>query len=145
MTTNNKHEIAKLLYTANNLPQTDIITKLDISQQQLNTWANEGCWDKLRDVLASTKDEQLRILYRQLTNLNKSIMDGAGFPSDKEANTQKRLATSIKHIESETSIGSTVMVAKEFTNWLLQEDEKLAKTIILYFETYIKNKLKFDS
>jgi uncharacterized protein YjcR len=143
MTNNDKQELARLLYTSNALPEKDIIKKLEISQQILTTWAKEGLWDNLREVVSITKNEQLRILYRQLVNLNKSIMDGSGFPTDKEANIQKKLTVAISNIENETSIGNTVMVAQEFTTWLLSSDEHLAKTIVLHFDAFIKEKMSF--
>ena len=138
----NNHEIAKLLFTNNHCTQKEIATKLDITEEQISSWVITGDWESLRQVLANTKHEQLRTLYAQLTNLNKAIIENMGYPSSEEAMTQKRLASSIKYLETETSIGNTIMVAKEFTTWLLPDDENLAKTITTYFDTFIKQKLK---
>ncbi len=138
----NKQEVAKLLYTNNHCTAKEIAEKLEITEEQIKTWIKTEGWSELQQVLFNSKHEQLRICYKQLTNLNKAILDGIGYPTADEAITQKRLASSIKLLETETSIGNTIMVAKEFTTWLLDDDEKLAKTIIISFDAFIKQKLK---
>ncbi len=103
-----------------------------------------GEWKNYCAKLIADKDEQLRLFYEQLGNLNTSIMQGAGYPNDKEANIQKKLAASIAEIETSTSVGQIIKVAKEFILWIKNDNLELAKSITVVFDGFIKSKLIND-
>ncbi len=100
-----------------------------------------GEWENYCAKLIADKDEQLRLFYVQLGNLNTAIMQGSGFPTDKEANIQKKLAASIAEIETSTNVAQIVKVAKEFILWIKTDNLELAKSITLIFDGFIKSKL----
>ena len=142
MANTEKQEYAKILYTGNVLSKEEISEKLEISAQQLNNWIKEGLWQELHTLLLTTKDQQLQLLYEQLNNLNRAIMAGKGYPTAQEACSLKVLTQVINNLETTNSIGSTICVGKEFTAWLRKKDNSLGKTVTVFFDTYIKQKIK---
>ncbi len=147
LSNSDKKELAKLLFTSNNLSQKEIATRVDITEATMSKWVNEEMWEDLKKSLQVTKDEQLRLMYKQLSNLNEDVMneEGKGYPDSKQANTQKMLAASIRELETETNIGQIIQVAMEFTKWVpgdTNEENELRKTIVRLFDDFIKHKMK---
>jgi transcriptional regulator with XRE-family HTH domain len=140
--TGDKKELAKILFTSTSLTLKEIAEKTGVTEMSVAQWAKAGMWEEYRKSMLTTRDEQLRLLYEQLANLNAAIMDGAGYPTDKEVNTQKKLAASIASLEKDTSVGQVIQVAKEYIDWLKKGNLQLAKDTALLFDGFINDKLK---
>jgi hypothetical protein len=137
-----KKELAKLLFTNNDCSPKEIAARTAVTESTINKWIIEGNWETLKHSLLLTKDLQLRLFYQQLGNLNNAVMQGVGYPTTKEADVQKKLTASIHALETETNIAQVIQVAKDFTTWLPNDDMELVKTILLLFDSYIKQQLK---
>lgn len=144
-TNNDKKELAKLLYTRNNLNQKEIAVRVGVTEKTLGVWIRDGAWEDFRKSLLVTKDEQLSFFYNQLDSLNKAIdarPEGFQFATSKEADVQSKLTASIKRLETETNVGQIIDVAKLFISWLSPNDLVQAKAITKLFDAFIKERLK---
>ncbi|MFV8392755.1 terminase gpP N-terminus-related DNA-binding protein [Flavobacterium sp. LB2P6] len=62
--------------------------------------------------------------------------------TSKDADAILKITTSIKRLETETSIGDTVEVARNFIEFVRPQDLELAKTITNLFDVFITAKMK---
>ncbi len=116
--------------------------KVGVSEITIGKWAKLGKWEDKRVSLLTTKSHQLAFLYNQLQNINKTIAerDENNFASTKEANTIIQLTAAIKNLETETSLGDIIQVAKDLVDFVRENDLELAKTIAITFDQYINTK-----
>ena len=72
-------EYAKFLFTEKNFTQKEIAEKADVTEKTLAKWIseNDGEWKKLKTSLLTTKPQQLKSLYDQLTRINEEIRSRA--------------------------------------------------------------------
>lgn len=115
--------------------------KVGVSEKTLREWAKKGKWEGKRVSLLTTKSHQLSFLYNQLQNINKTIADRDenNFADTKEANTIIQLTAAIKNLETETSLGDIIQVAKDFIDFVGKNDLELSKTIAKQFDIYINS------
>ncbi|MBP4140028.1 DDE transposase family protein [Flavobacterium geliluteum] len=136
-------EYAKSLYIGGGLTQKEIAERVSVTEKTLTKWIKEGKWDNLKKSLLTTKQNQLSFLYDQLDFLNTDISKrDFKVAVGKEADTIIKLTASINRLETETSIGDTVEVARNFIEFVRHQDLELAKTITNFFDVYITAKMK---
>lgn len=63
-------------------------------------------------------------------------------PTSKEADIIAKITTSIKRLETETSVGDTIEVAKKVIQFIQSVDSAFAKTLTDYFDAYINSIVK---
>ncbi|MBY0244495.1 MAG: putative DNA-binding transcriptional regulator [Sphingobacteriaceae bacterium] len=140
-----KKELAKLLYTKEGITtQKELALRVGVSERTMSKWVNSESWETLRESLVVTKEQQLRMLYMQLTELTDNInsrTEGSRFPNSKEADVYVKLTSAIKQMESENSIADIIEVAKGFLNFLRVEDFELSQRVGNFFDGFIKQKL----
>lgn len=145
MKTTEKKEWAKLLFTKEGLSQTEVAARTGVSKVTINKWVASGEWNKLRQSLLVTRDEQLRRLYMQLDELNTAIMQreqGSRFANSKEADTISKLTVSIRTLETDASIADIVEVCKRILNYLRPISPEKAREVAMIFDDFIKEALK---
>lgn len=145
MKTDQRKELAKLLFVNEQLTQREIAQRVGVSEKTFSRWVNEGQWRKLRQSLLVTKEEQLRRIYDQIDELNTAIASrepGQRYANTKDADTLSKLTSAAKSLESEASISDIVSVAKRFLNWLRPQDIEKAKEISSLIDAFIKDQLK---
>lgn len=136
-------EYAKSLYIGGGLTQKEIAERVSVTEKTLAKWIKEGKWDNLKKSLLTTKENQLSFLYNQLDFLNTDISKrDFKVATGKEADTIAKLSASINRLETETSIGDTVEVARAFIEFVRQQDLELAKVITNLFDVFITAKMK---
>jgi len=137
-----KKEWAKLLYLQpEKITQKELARKVGVSEQTMSHWIVAEKWDRLRQSIIVTKEEQLRRLYIQIDELNATIMcrpEGQRFSVKGEADTLNKLATAAKKLETEASIADIIEVAKRFINWIRITDLDKAKETSSLFDAFIK-------
>ncbi len=138
MNIKDKKELARLLIETRSCSDEHIIEKLGLTNQQLSEWKEKEQWKIPQKTLLSERGGQLLSFYRQLTTLNASVENGLGFPTEKEAMVQRRLAASITHLETEVHIGTVIKVAMDFLLYIRKEDVEEAQRLTLVFDDYIK-------
>lgn len=145
MKSTEKKEWAKLLFTKEGLSQTEVAARTGVSKVTINKWVASGEWNKLRQSLLVTRDEQLRRLYMQLDELNTAIMQreqGSRFANSKEADTISKLTVSIRTLETDASIADIVEVCKRILNYLRPISPEKAREVAMIFDDFIKEALK---
>jgi DNA-binding XRE family transcriptional regulator len=136
-------EYAKSLYIGGGLTQKEIAERVSVTEKTLAKWIKEGKWDNLKKSLLTTKENQLSFLYDQLDFLNTDISKrDFKVAVGKEADTIIKLTASINRLETETSIGDIVEVARNFIEFVRQQDSELAKVITNLFDVFITAKMK---
>lgn len=136
-------EYAKSLYITGGLTQKEIAERVSVTEKTLAKWIKEGKWDNLKKSLLTTKQNQLSFLYDQLDFLNTDISKREfKVAVGKEADTIIKITAAINRLETETSIGDTVEVARNFIEFVRPQDLELAKTITNFFDVFITAKMK---
>lgn len=136
-------EFAKSLFISGGITQKEIASRVSVTEKTLANWIKAGKWDNLKKSLLTTKQAQLSFLYDQLDFLNTDIAArDFKVAVGKEADTIIKLTAAINRLETETSIGDTVEVARHFIEFVRPQDLELAKTITNLFDVFITAKMK---
>jgi DNA-binding XRE family transcriptional regulator len=136
-------EFAKSLYIGGGLTQKEIAARISVTETTLTKWIKVGKWDSLKKSLLTTKQNQLSFLYDQLDYLNTEITKrDSKVATAKEADVIIKLTAAINRLETETSIGDTVEVARNFIEFVRPQNLELAKTITDLFDVFITAKMK---
>lgn len=136
-------EFAKSLFISGGITQKEIASRVSVTEKTLANWIKAGKWESLKKSLLTTKQNQLSFLYDQLEFLNSDISQREfKVATGKEADTIIKLTAAINRLETETSIGDTVEVARNFIEFVRPQDLELAKTITNLFDVFITAKMK---
>lgn len=136
-------EFAKALYIGGGITQKEIAERISVTEKTLTKWIKDGKWESLKKSLLTTKQNQLSFLYDQLDFINTDISKrDYKVAVGKEADTIIKLTAAINRLETETSIGDTVEVARNFIEFVRPQDLELAKTITNLFDVFITAKMK---
>ncbi|WP_435138894.1 phage terminase small subunit-related protein [Formosa sp. A9] len=138
-------EYAKMLYidTSQKLTIKEISERVGVRPGTVSKWINDEEWDKLRKSLMVTRQKMIADLYDQLEWLNDDIKSrDIKVAEAKEANTIAVITSSIKRLETETSIAEVYEVATSFLDFVKPMDFDLYKKLIPVFDAFINAKLK---
>ncbi|GAB6010806.1 helix-turn-helix domain-containing protein [Viscerimonas tarda] len=138
-----KKDWAKMLYTKEYLTQQEIADRVGVSRITINKWINAGNWEQLKVSITITKEEQLKNLYRQLQELNESIIkkpEGERYATASEADTITKLANAIKKMETDLSLAEITSAFGGFVNWLRTLNPNPIKEMAPYLDAYVKSK-----
>lgn len=139
---NDKRQKAKSLYLTGQYDQKEIASIVDISEKTIGKWKQGDDWESMKTSLLTTRENELRRLYKMLNILNNDIDKKAAedIPiNSKEADAVLKLTTAIKNLEIETSIAEKVEVATEFINFVRKENAELAKDITKWFDLFLNS------
>lgn len=145
LTMQQKRDWAKLLFTRENLTQKEIAERVGVSAQSVNKWVKTENWENLKVSITITKDEQLKSLYRQLSELNKYIAErdnGSRFATSSEADTISKLANAIDKMESDIGLSDIITTFRKFLDWMRKTDLSQAQSLAPIFDAFIKDKLR---
>lgn len=144
LTTKQKKEWAQLLFTKENLTQKEIADRVGVSRVTINRWSQDGKWEELKVSVTITREEQLKNLYRQLSQMNKAIAEREElrYPSPGEADTINKLASAIEKMESEVGLSDVLSTFKAFLTWLRKFNIEEAQRLVPLFDDFVKTKLK---
>lgn len=144
ITNEQKKELAKILYTKENLTQAEIAERVGTSRVTIGKWIKSENWEMLKVSITITKEEQLKNLYRQLAELNEVIgnrENGERFPSAAEADTISKLANAIKKMESDVGLDDIISVLSGLLKWLRTFDLERTKELAPILDAFVKSKL----
>lgn len=136
---------AKSLYLTGQYDQKEIAGLVGVSEKTISKWKNDEDWDSLKESLLTTRENELRRLYKMLRILNDAIDDRSdtGIPiNSKEADAVLKLSTAIKNLELETSIADKVEVGMDFINFVRKDDLEFSKRIADAFDLFLKQHMK---
>ena len=146
LTIKEKKGWAKLLYLKSELTQKEIAEKVGVSEKTLSKWVNDEAdnWEILKSSYVITREQELRRIYIQISELNKSISsreDGCRYANSKEADILSKLGAAAKSMEHDASISETITVFKEFTDFVREVDFSKAKELVVFMDAFVKMKL----
>lgn len=137
---------AKLLYTREGvITQKELAERVGISEKTIGLWVKSENWEKERSSVILTKEEELRRVYEQLTELNDLIKDrpkGQRYSDSKEADILIKLSATIKNLETDVSVAEAIEVLKKLINLTRKESLPEAKIITKWSDILIKTLLK---
>lgn len=138
-------EYAKMLFldTTQKLTIKEIAERVSVRANTVSGWIKKEGWERLRKSLMVTRQKMIGDLYDQLEWLNNDIKTRDTKVADKnEANTIAVITSSIKRLETETSIAEVYEVATQFCDFVKPQDFELYKRLIPLFDVFINSKLK---
>jgi DNA-binding XRE family transcriptional regulator len=144
LTVKQKKEWAAMLYLKENLTQAEIAEKVGVSKVTMNKWVKAEKWEERKAGLTITREEQIKNLYRQVTEINEVIAGrdkGKRFAAPAEADTLSKLSGAIKKMETETGIADIISVGTRFIGFLRTIDLDKAKDMTRLFDIFIKQNL----
>lgn len=136
-----KRQKAKSLYLTGQYSQLEIAQIVGTTEKSVSRWKIEEDWESLRESMLTTRENELRRLYKMLRILNDDIDKRATdqIPiNSKEADAVLKLTAAIRNLELETSIADKVEVATEFIDFVRKENLELSKTIANLFDSFLK-------
>lgn len=137
-------EYAKVLFLDTNQKLTiiEISDRVGVRPNTVSNWIKKGEWEKLRKSLMVTRQKMIADLYDQLEWLNNDIRGrDIKVATSKEANTIAVITTSIKRLETETSVAEIYEVATSFCDFIKPQDFELYKKLIPLFDIFINTKI----
>lgn len=140
-----KKQKARTLFLTGEYAQKEIASICGVSEKTITEWKKEDNWEDHKMSLLTTRENELRRLYRMLQNINDFIEEKAAdkIPiNSKEADSVLKLTAAIQKLEVETSIAEKVEVGTEFIRMVRQENADLAKEITHWFDIYLQSKFK---
>ena len=142
----NTRQWAKSMYLYENRTQQEIADACGVTRQTIIRWAKADKWDELKVSMTMTREEQIKSLQRQLSEMNRSISerkaeDGPRYATPKEADIICKLTDAINKLETDIGIHDIVSVANRFIQWLRPTDPDLTKTFVGVFDKFIKSLL----
>lgn len=139
-----KKEWAKTLYLKEKLTQQEIAERVGASRVSISKWVRDGKWEEQRVGLTLTREEQIRNLYRQVAEMNRTIEarpEGERFATSAEADIIGKLSKAIKQMETETGIADVISVMTRFIEFLRPLDLEKAKEVTRLSDAFIKSVL----
>lgn len=144
MTSAQKKELTKLLFTTERLTQKEIADRVGVTPQTVSRWVTREGWEKLRASISMTKEEQLKALYRQMEELNNDISsrEERRYPTTSESDIISKVSAAIKNLETEVGVAEIVSVLSAFTKWVKSYDLAKAQELAPLFDDFIKSRLQ---
>ena len=142
LTNQQKGDWAKTLYLKENLTQQEIADRVGVSRVSVSNWIRQNKWEEQRTALTLTREEQVRSLYRQVGEINKTIEarpEGERFANSAEADIIGKLSKAIKQMETEVGIAEVVSVLTKFIEFLRPQDHQKAKEVVSWADAFIKS------
>ncbi|HBG39914.1 MAG TPA: DDE transposase family protein [Porphyromonadaceae bacterium] len=144
LTAKQKKDWARTLYLKENLTQQEISDRVGVSRQTVIRWMQKEKWEDLKTSFTLTREEQIRMLYRQVAEINKTISEkpeGERFATSKEADIIGKLAAAIDKMETDVGIKDMCEVGAKFKEWLRVFDLNKAKEFVVLFDAFVEDHL----
>lgn len=132
---------ARNLFFQTDLTQLQIADQVGVSQKTISIWANEGRWQKLKELSVKTPAIMIEEMYNELAEINLGIRNrepGFRFATPKEADTRRKLLASIRYVKEQQSAGSHMEVLINFSEFLKTYQPTLVKDVVLAADAYLR-------
>jgi predicted transcriptional regulator len=128
-----KADIAESLFVASGKTQKEIAEALDVSEQTVSKWANEGNWKARRGAGIISTESVVQKLLAKLDELTKAD----ALKADEVA----KIASAIQKIKKEKkTMDDFIEVFMAFDVWLQKQDRKLAEKVNDFQTLFITEK-----
>lgn len=123
----------------------ELALRVGVTPKTAAAWVNEGMWEKRRQNMLLTREEQMQNLLIELEELNnfiKTKKEGKRYADAKEADIRRKLIKDIKDLETKASISEIIETSKRFIRWLAAIDFEKSKEVANLLNAFIKDNLK---
>lgn len=145
-TNKQKREHAYMLYVKEGITVFKVLAeRVGVTPKTISAWAEEDKWEKRRQNMLLTREEQMQNLLIELEELNNSIKlkkEGKRFASSAEADIRRKLIKDIKDLETKASVSEVIETCKRIIQWLSPVDFEKSKDVANIFDAFIKDNLK---
>lgn len=146
LTTKQKKEWAFTLYTKEGMTnQKQLAEKVGVSENTMSRWVREEMWEKYRNNMLLTREEQMQNLLMELVEINEEIKGydkGARYASSKLADVRRKLIRDIKDLETKANLSEIIHVGTNFLKFVSALDLQKAKEIGDLFNSFVKQNMK---
>jgi len=142
ITMTNEQQQARELYFQSGLTQAQIAEQVNVSGKTISTWVNEGKWNRLRAALEVTPAMMIEKLYLELAEINQAIdsrAPGQRFALPVEAETRRKILTSIRYIKEQQSAGANLEILVNFIEFLKDFDRDILIPVTRAADYYLRN------
>lgn len=136
---------ARSLFLTGQYSQKEIAGMCGVSEKSIRLWKEEEQWDAHKLSLLTTRENQLRNLYKILENVNDNTLediDAGRRVNPKDADAVIKYTAAIRSLEMETSIADKVEVGTALINLVRREDADAAKVITKWFDIFLQQSIK---
>lgn len=144
LTNQQKKDWAKVIFLQENLTIQEIAVKVGVSRVTMGKWVKEGNWEMYKAALTTTREEQIRNVYLQLAEINRSIAERKEnkFPTPAEADTIKKLTAAINDMEKDFGVDIIIGVTKKLLTWMKKRSPEKADEMSYIIDEFIQEKLR---
>ena len=139
-------EYARLLYTEKGISMhKELSEKVGVREQTISKWIKAGEWEKWRKNMILTRDEQMRIMLEQLSQINKAIEekpDGERFPDYKQSMIRRNIIRDIKELETKALVAEYINAFVNLIDYVRGKSLDDARFIARYCDSFVKERLK---
>lgn len=137
-----EREYARILYVSERITAKEIAERVGVSEKTIGTWIDKYGWDRLRQSLLTTRQNQLVHWYNQLDAMNTDIATRTPpVPASKEADTMSKITSNIQRLETEIGLGEYVEVGTKLLTFIQSIDLNDARLFKNYLDEFINSKL----
>ena len=142
--TNQQKNDCVILFDAKGATENKVIAeKVGVSRNTITRWAKDENWEMLRAAVTSTREEQIRNMYHQIAQINKSIAESESkYATPAQADAINKLASAISKLEGDYGIADIISVSKQMLTWMRRKDAAKAVEMSEWFDEFIKEKLR---
>ena len=146
---NEQQQQARNLFFETSLTQAQIADFVGISKKTMSLWANEGKWRRLRQLATETPIVMIDEMYGEIHRINqliKSREQGNQFATPQEADTRRKILSSIHSLKEYQSPGNHAEVLANFMQYVMDGNDNRddAKLIAKYAENYLTGEKRMD-
>jgi DNA-binding XRE family transcriptional regulator len=144
-TSQDKRDLAKLLYTKNELNRKEVAARVGVNEKTVGKWVEEYGWDDMRKSLLVTREEELRNLLDQLSELNAKIKarpKGERYGDPSEANTQGQITASIRKLTTETGLTEIMDICPKILGFAQKNFPEHIKVTIAILDAFVNQYLR---
>lgn len=138
LTNQAKKVMAERMFVEDGMTAKAIAEMIEISQQTLSKWRNDGQWEQKRSEMLAAPHKLREILMREL----KTIAEGGDSIVDADA--LAKVNKVIESISDRISVQVVFSVFKEFDNWMADQDPKTAVLFTEFHKQFLLYKINLE-
>ena len=133
-----KKALARDIYLLGSYTLEEIAAKVGSTRQTVSRWAREGGWEEMKAGMTVGREQILKNLYRQISEINK----GERHATSREADTIMKLSAAIRKLEDDIGIGELISAGMRFGDWLRPLDLAKAKEFVNLYDAFLKDQVR---
>jgi transcriptional regulator with XRE-family HTH domain len=140
-----KKDLAKLLFTKNDLSQKEVAARVGVTEKTLGNWVRDGKWEDMRKSLLVTKENELRNLIDQLSELNAAIKnkpEGQRYANSKEGDVQIKITSAIRRLTTEAGLTEVLEISTQILGFTQKNFPEHITIAIKILDAYVQQFLR---